>query len=307
MPQLLIHIGYHKTGTTWLQEILFSKPDYGFVSPWDRERIISDWIRTDPLIFNAKDMRQSYGLQIEQANENGLVPVLSHERLSGYPASGGYDSKNIADKLARVFADARILIIIREQASVIRSYYLQYINDGGILPLKRFLNPPDTYLIRAPLFNFDFFEYDRLIQYYHNLFTPERVLALPFELLKSDQRRFVHEIANYAKVDPPEDIVDDRLNVGTRPIWAQFARIGNLMFLRNQLNPNAIFEKRALSEAVRILGRRAANFAPQTFHELLNKKMNRFIKQKVSDRYRSSNQRVSKLIGLDLSDFGYKL
>ena len=32
--QLLIHIGYPKTASTWLQQTLFNNKNAGFISPW---------------------------------------------------------------------------------------------------------------------------------------------------------------------------------------------------------------------------------------------------------------------------------
>ena len=31
---ILVHLGYHKTATTWLQSAIFSEERLGFVSPW---------------------------------------------------------------------------------------------------------------------------------------------------------------------------------------------------------------------------------------------------------------------------------
>jgi len=49
------------------------------------------------------------------------VPVLSAERLSGNPDSGGYDSVHVAEYLAATFPEARVLIVIREQADMLVS------------------------------------------------------------------------------------------------------------------------------------------------------------------------------------------
>ena len=57
--------------------------------------------------------------------------MVSFPRLSGHPYSGGYDSRMIADRVAEVFPEARILIVIREQRSMIVSTYKQYVNAGG--------------------------------------------------------------------------------------------------------------------------------------------------------------------------------
>ena len=35
---LLIHIGYHKTGSTWLQQRVFDNADIGYCVPWPSGR-----------------------------------------------------------------------------------------------------------------------------------------------------------------------------------------------------------------------------------------------------------------------------
>ena len=76
--------------------------------------------------------------------DEGLSPVVSFERFSGNPFSGGYDSKEIADRLVRVFPDARVLVIVREQRSMIVSTYKKYVREGGALPPSKFMRPPTS-------------------------------------------------------------------------------------------------------------------------------------------------------------------
>ena len=131
MARTLLHIGYHKTATTWLQEVLFNDTEKGFYSPWNRSQITEDFIKPNALTFNPLKTIARYENGISKAAQDNLVATVSHERLSGYPASGGFDSKLIADRLFASFEKASVLIIIREQKSIIRSWYQQYIKDGA--------------------------------------------------------------------------------------------------------------------------------------------------------------------------------
>ena len=80
---------------------------------------------------------------LQRIVDEGLSPVVSFERFSGNPFSGGYDSKEIADRLVQVFPDARVLVVVREQRSMIVSTYKQYVREGGALPPSKFMLPPD--------------------------------------------------------------------------------------------------------------------------------------------------------------------
>ena len=56
----LVHIGYHKTGTTWLQNHLFARQDAGFFVPFDRKTTLNRiLIEPYPLVFDADAARDA--------------------------------------------------------------------------------------------------------------------------------------------------------------------------------------------------------------------------------------------------------
>src|SRR5215218_14466 len=109
----LLHIGYHKTGTTFLQRRVFPEPGFSLVA--GAKALRPAFVVGDPFGFDPMLVRETFRPAIEKVRERDLVPVLSAERLSGNPHSGGYDSKQIAERLAATFPEARVLIVIREQ------------------------------------------------------------------------------------------------------------------------------------------------------------------------------------------------
>jgi hypothetical protein len=121
----------------------------------------------------------------------GLLPVVSNERLSGHPSSGGYDSKEIADRLAAVFPEGKVLIVIREQRSVIQSVYKQYVLAGGPSPFGRFVDAPADPADRVPAFDFRFYEYHHLIRHYQDRFGGGSVRVLAYETFVQDPAEFV--------------------------------------------------------------------------------------------------------------------
>jgi hypothetical protein len=50
--KVLLHVGYHKTGTTWLQKFLFNNGDYGFVSPMSIKDMMDFIALPNPLDFS---------------------------------------------------------------------------------------------------------------------------------------------------------------------------------------------------------------------------------------------------------------
>jgi hypothetical protein len=154
---LLIHSGYQKTGTTWLQKHLFNNPTIGFAKPFGPREISEALVFPFPLTFDAEQCDSYLAPPFQQARDDGLFPVLSRERLSGSLCGGGYDSKEIADRLVRVFPAAKILIVIREQRAMLLSSYQQTVKGSSCLSLKQFLNQSQREKQRVHLFNLERF------------------------------------------------------------------------------------------------------------------------------------------------------
>src|SRR5438094_721969 len=103
MSEPLIHIGYHKTGSTWLQEQVFCDERFGFVSTDGPLPIDEAFVALNPFTFSAEQARALFSGLLRSAADKALVPVISHERLSGDVGTGGVDSRMIADRLHETF------------------------------------------------------------------------------------------------------------------------------------------------------------------------------------------------------------
>src|SRR5687768_14246983 len=121
---VLIHIGYHKTGSTWLQRHLFNTGT-GFSTPVNKHVARQKIVEPNALDYDVETTRMFFESAFEVAIEHGQVPVISCERICGSPHGGGYDSKEIADRLFETFPKAKILIVIRQQQAMILSTYNQ--------------------------------------------------------------------------------------------------------------------------------------------------------------------------------------
>ena len=103
----LIHIGYHKAASSWLQRNLFPDADCGFQLPFGhRNDIEKHFVFPHPLDFDPERVTSQYKPELERLFSAGFVPVISHERLSGNPHSGGYDSTEVAMRLHQTLPDA---------------------------------------------------------------------------------------------------------------------------------------------------------------------------------------------------------
>lgn len=193
--KILLHIGYHKTATTWMQQLLFT-PEHGFRQIADHRDVFTHIVQPHGFDFDPVNMRALIATRMAELPP-GEVPVISSEILSGHPFQGGRESDAYAERLAEIFPDARILISIRNQMRILPSVYMQYLLRGGTLPYDRFFEGTDE----LGYFGFTpkHFEYDRLVRHYQRLFGPANVYVLPQEHLQQDMDDAAAAIARFAK------------------------------------------------------------------------------------------------------------
>lgn len=301
----LIHIGYHKTATTWLQRQLFNNSDANFQRFFSKDDIRDYIIRPNSLYFDDHKVKDYYNSLVP--DDSIKVSVVSSERLSGHPHSGGYDSKEIADRLYKIFPNGKILIVIREPKNAIASCYLQYIKFGGTCSVKDYLTPPQIGSSIVPLFNFDHFNYIKLIEYYLKLFNKENVLVLPYELFKKSPNDFCSQIINFAGANkleelPYEEITHKRLST----FGSSLARHFNKVFAKTTLNPSAIdlagSQKYFMKAFIQL-----DSLIPKATHSKFDANLKDIIEEKIGDKYKESNKRLSEILGLDLTSYGYEV
>jgi sulfotransferase family protein len=309
----LVHIGYHKTGTNWLQNVFFRNSATGFRFLGEGTDHPARRLYLDPLLdFDAGAVRGGLERLMERARAMGLIPVVSLERLSGHPDSGGHDVKQIADRLREVLPEARILVVIREQRSMIVSMYKMHVKAGGLVPLRHYLEPATNRTARVPAFDLRYLEYHRLIDYYRSLFGETNVLVIPYEEFVQDPRAFVVRIGEFAGRRVSEDVLDrlaydKRANRSASAPTTAVVRRLNRIRPRSELNPAPIVESTSAARLARWLDK-ADPLAESLPHPLVatsEERLRRTVADVVGDRYKASNRQIQQLLGTDLARFGW--
>lgn len=310
MTRPLIHIGYHKTGTTWLQRSVFTRPETGFGALDEHTDIHDHIVFPHALDFDPQACRAHFQPKFDQIFADGKIPVLSAERLCGNPHSGGYDSKDIADRLADTFPDGRILIVLREQKSIILSTYKQYIRAGGPCKLRQYLYPPDRGKSRLPLFDFEHFKYHRLIGHYLKRFGRENVLVMPFEVFKAAPRDFVTPILAFAGVSLDQAAIEalpfgEKENEGLSGFAVAMKRRLNPLVQQDRLNPGVLFPMRKAESVLKRYVGAMDYLVPRPISSALERRLKATVSEAVGTRYRESNAHTAQLLDLDLAWYGY--
>ena len=300
----LLHIGYHKTGTTLLQRRVFPDAEAGFCFVAGVDALQPAFVDANPFDFDPEAAREAFEPGIREAQAQALVPVLSYERLSGGPHSGGYDSKTIADRLITTFPDARVLMVVREQTSMLISLYKVYVRMGGVASFEQYINPPPHSAARAPLFRFDYLEYHRLVGYYQGLFGAENVLVLPYELLERRPRAFVRSIGEFVEA-PAARAKLKQVNTSPSALTLSIKRHANKWLVRSPLNVAPVLPIHLPNEPLKRLTSRADRKLPEALRIAGDRRWRRLAEHHVGDRYAESNTLTTKLTNLELRTFGY--
>jgi len=190
MPSPIIHIGVHKTASSWFQASVYPRvTSHRYLA--DRRRVRALLQGGTAFEFDAAAARAALGF-----DDPGPPPLICEEDLSGTLHIGlasGYVAKATAERLFAVAPEAEIVIFVRAQPSAALSWYVQYLRQGGTGSALRYLFP-DTHRhvgwsrpFLAPKFDFSQIDYRGLIQTYDSLFGREHVHVYPYELLARDR------------------------------------------------------------------------------------------------------------------------
>lgn len=196
---LIIHIGVHKTATTWLQENLFSiHPEINllndFMTPWNDE--LMDYLIQPNPSFSSK---RCYELFEKKINEIPLknrenIMVISSEELTGSPFSGAYNRKEIAERIFKTFPFAKIMLTIRNQSDIIVSWHQQMIKMGYVGTISQML---DENIWVRPCFKKESFDYLSIYKLYSQYYDKDSIGVFTQEELKFDSKGFIENVYNF--------------------------------------------------------------------------------------------------------------
>jgi hypothetical protein len=230
----IIHIGYSKTASSWFQKYYF--PHIKNVQHIDKKCIKEKIIDYNSFNFNYSEIRDFFS-----NNYHGRI-ILSHENLIGPRNTGGFNgmaTKEFGLRIKSVFPEAEIVIFIRNQLEIITSAYLQEIWNGSTYGVNSFLwhknkNTFDNML----MFSFTYYEYDKLIRYYHELFGKNKVHIFLYEDFYANQSEFLEKFSTEFDLNiETEEINKLKYNTRIRKNLIHLVRFSNLF-----TNKNTVFK-----------------------------------------------------------------
>jgi hypothetical protein len=292
----LIHIGYPKAASTWLQQSLFPAIQGFELVP---ETMISQrLLKPGVFVFDGNLERKYFDSKYRESK------LISDERFLGSFNLGwnnGAYIRELANRLQAVFPDATIILFIRRQTDIIASAYAQYIKDGGTISISRYLNPPPNFSFQNILkFSFEQLEYHRIIEYYNILFDG-RIKVFLFEEISDNFQAFLHRFRQELGVELDDDVIDPSpRNIRYSRIIQRLNRCSNIFTRNGSMNKYYLVHIPGFHSASKkfwkIINRTGLLGKPATTMGLLG--ANNF--QTIKSHYIDSNQKLSAYIPEEL-------
>lgn len=320
--RIFIHIGSPKAASTTLQINLFMRhPEINYLGPNLRinSEELNHFIATNNLSLKHIRERSRFWQKLIMLNqvmyehenigtilkEDYVVAfvdrqkpnVISHEGLSN---SSSGDNGLKAIRLHELFPAAKILLIIRNQSSLLRSLYdmhprapISGVNFGKTLSIEQWLevnfkNPHRGFLMGMM--------YAETISFYKKLFGEEAIKVLMFEDLKFQIDKFSSELSDFLEVDSG---ITEKLLMANPVNTFQEHQLHNL---REKILPSIQFSK----------------LMPKDMHYYLVRQLTRALphrktsipveyQEKIRQLYKETNQRLITDFGIDVAQYGYPL
>lgn len=290
---MIIHVGYPKTGSTFLQENIY--PHLKGVTYYDYEhcrKLFRLLINHNSIDFDAETFKQHFN---QQSND-----FYSFEVLVGKLANGEYNIE-LAHRL-KALGFKQIIISLRNQQSIFESLYRQYIQQGGVLKAKDFFRE------EMREFRWSYLDYYPLVQYYANLFGKENVFIFLQEELRNNQTKVLNNFTDFigaAKLNklPPSK---KKGNKSLSSAAIKLLRVLNHS-TNNYYRPSNLISSKITTWKFRYLLQEWGD--PLLISKIFSNKplVPKNISQQIPKRYRDNNLKLQETYHLNLKQYHYPL
>jgi hypothetical protein len=241
----LIHIGFPRTGSTYLRYYFSQSPYYVH-----QMRGVSGFKQSIDIVHYSYSPKPDarYFVVSEEEFSCWSGPNFS---LSSFNRS--YDvvrfRKNLVQTLKDFYRHPKILIITRSHEAIIKSLYAQYINYGGRMGFIEFIQSANGDILKELL------DYKATIHLYEREFGSENIIVLPYEMMQDNTHQFMEVLCQKLKV-PLETISIDKINSSL-----------SLQYLENSIKLSSIVYK-----LLGLLGKNKERFFNYYAYLLMNRK-----------------------------------
>lgn len=337
-PRRYVHIGFPKSASTSLQNFYFGQHQdimhlgNGYNASGNSyvdegvEMVCEVDVRLKKeVLFDAQVSRDRLAPHFERAAEAGSKAVGISSEFFCFPLGNEVDTADKARRLRAIMGEGTlVIVVVREQFSLLRSLYLEMLKGGYGATYRKFLEYTLLYQVRSWCYDFAF---DTIHDLYADLFGADNVLVLPFEQLKHEPKAFLGTLASRLGVaDSYSELRQVNQQGETKGIYEQMRRynekfpheFGGLFYdpfnmsrmrsyFHNELQL-AVPHDRLADDLVRQPITQAAQKV-NTISPLpdIDLSVPKAIEERLTEIYAPSNARLQKALGVDLAKLGYRV
>lgn len=201
MSQILLHVGYAKSGSSYLQKWFESHPNIffhqnsadGFIHPLELAKHAQLKDKNDDYVYalSSEFLINWYG---DIDLYGGAVMPYNYEEYQN----------SICKLLKELYPTSKILIVTRAYTSFFKSLYSEHIANGGSLTFKELYSDLN--------FLSSMHDYSKIIKTYRETFGEKNVLCIPFEALEKDPNEFTLIIESFFTIKNHFLLSKDKVN-----------------------------------------------------------------------------------------------
>ncbi len=209
----LLHVGYPKTGSTFLQRWFEAHPQLAYVEGGIAGFRDVYSIARDNAVANDRPLYRVTSAEVFTAPipDAGKAVI---EYKSVFNVRMATAQLQVCSTLASLFANATVLIVTRGFRSMILSTLSQYARTGGDVDLLQMVRTAHEQRDQRFLQSWD---YDTLVAAYRSAFRADNVFVVPYELLRDDAGEFIRTISARLGINPvPAE--PERVNESLSPV-----------------------------------------------------------------------------------------
>ena len=199
-PEIILHVGMHKTGTTFLQWNVFPYVDANFL--W--HIFYKSWLKN----LLKPDKQVDYNLIKQKLNKlltTDKINIISEENIYTYQFTKEDERFKILDRIKKIFPQAKIIIGTRKKEENLVSWYVEYVAVGGTLDYQGFL---DNYM------NLEKLNYEPYIKKLKEYYGEKNVFVYRMDELRKNQDDLVNRICKFMNIKPPTSYKKEPARVG---------------------------------------------------------------------------------------------
>jgi hypothetical protein len=290
-------VGHPKCGTTALYQMLRSHPQV--YMPANKEpRFFAPELWSRFLERASPEAKRLLTLE----GYLSLFAAAGSEQRVGEATTSYLRSTSAAERIAQARPDARIIAILREPASFLRSFHLQCVKSNvetepdlrKAIALEQARREgrqiPSRCHVPANLFYSEQVRYVEQLRRYHAAFPAEQVLVLIYEDFRRDNKAAIASVLRFLELDETAEIepIETKRVKAVRSVALHQLANGVRVARRNPAaagplarSVNALTPSFARSEIVRSLWRRAVYSQPRPPDEALMLELRRRCKGEV--------------------------